>query len=61
MEDVLSVLSKVIIPVNWAGNHWLVVVLDFKQGSAVFMDSLRDYTEKAGRSAVFEVKLNPYS
>lgn len=61
MEDVLSALSKVIIPVNWPIGHWLVVVLDFKEGSAVFMDSLREYTGTKGRREVFDVNPNPYS
>lgn len=55
IEELLAQISKILIPINWNQNHWILAILSIEKKEVLILDSLESYTRSVGRQNIFSV------
>jgi Ulp1 family protease len=55
--EIINSSQKVIFPVNWNSDHWLVITLSPKEQEIGILDSLPSHTGDSGRRVIVEVRI----
>jgi hypothetical protein len=55
IEKLLAQFSKILIPINWTDNHWILVILSIEKKELLILDSLESYTGSMGRQSIINV------
>jgi hypothetical protein len=55
VEKLLAQFSKILIPLNWKENHWILAILSIEKKEVLILDSLESYTGSMGRQNIFNV------
>lgn len=55
METLLAQFSKILIPLNWQNDHWILAILSIGEKAVFILDSLESYTKSEGRLEIFNV------